>query len=169
MISPLRVVFIASEAASFAKTGGLADVADSLPEALRRLNVDIRVVLPGYRQVFEHGLRHELACPNLHTWLGTQCLTFQVRKLLVENDAPIYVIDREDMFDLPHLYGDGDGDYYDNAERFIFFLSRRCLAGAFLGFYPRCDPLQRLAYRSDSFVYAIWTGVSSIQNPFYGT
>jgi len=45
MTSPLRVVFIASEAAPFAKTGGLADVAGSLPNALRGLNVDIRVIL----------------------------------------------------------------------------------------------------------------------------
>ncbi|MEI6261162.1 MAG: glycogen synthase GlgA [Deltaproteobacteria bacterium] len=120
-MSPIRVVFIASEAVPFAKTGGLADVAGSLPDALRQLNVDIRVILPGYRQIFEHGLRHDLVCPNLHTWFGSQQLTFQVRKLLVENAAPLYVIDREDMFDRPNLYGNGDGDYYDNAERFIFF------------------------------------------------
>ena len=117
----LRVVFITAEAAPFAKTGGLADVAGSLPNALRQLNVDIRMVMPGYRQVFEHGLRHELVFPNLKAWLGSQRLIFQVRKLSVENVAPIYIIDREDMFDRPHLYGDYAGDYYDNAERFIFF------------------------------------------------
>ncbi|MFH0997500.1 MAG: glycogen synthase GlgA [Pseudomonadota bacterium] len=120
-MTPLRVVFIASEATPFAKTGGLADVAGSLPGALRRLNVDIRVVLPGYRQVFEHSSRQEPVWTNLNTWLGSQRLTFQVRKLSVENAVPIYVIDREDMFDRPHLYGNADGDYYDNAERFIFF------------------------------------------------
>ncbi len=120
-MTPLRVVFIAAEAAPFAKTGGLADVAGSLPNALRQLNVDIRVILPGYRQVFEHGLRHEPVFPNLNTLLGSQRLTFQVRKLSIENVAPVYVIDREDMFDRPHLYGNADGDYYDNAERFIFF------------------------------------------------
>lgn len=117
----LRVVFIAAEAAPFAKTGGLADVAGSLPDALRRLNVDVRVIMPGYRQVFEHGLRDELLWPDLHAWLGSQHLSFQVRKLSNENIAPIYVIDREDMFDRPHLYANGDGNYYDNAERFIFF------------------------------------------------
>jgi starch synthase len=120
-MTPLRVVFIAAEAAPFAKTGGLADVAGSLPNALRRLNVDTRVILPGYRQIFEHGLRHELVFPKLKTLLGSQRLIFQVRKLSIENVAPIYVIDREDMFDRPHLYGNDDGDYYDNAERFIFF------------------------------------------------
>jgi len=120
-MTPLRIVFIAAEAAPFAKTGGLADVAGSLPDALGRLNVDIRVILPGYRQVFEHGLRHELVFPSLNALLGSQRLTFQVRKLSIENVAPIYVIDREDMFDRPNLYGNADGDYYDNAERYIFF------------------------------------------------
>jgi hypothetical protein len=52
---------------------------------------------------------------HLNTWLGPQRLTFQVRKLSVENIAPVYVIYREDMFDRPHLYGNADGDYYDNA------------------------------------------------------
>lgn len=117
----LRVVFVAAEAAPFAKTGGLADVAGSLPNALRQLNVDVRVIIPGYRQVFQHSLRDEPLWPNLHAFLGSQRLTFQVRRLPVENAAPIYVIDREDMFDRPHLYANGDGDYYDNAERFIFF------------------------------------------------
>lgn len=120
-MSRLRVAFITSEVSPFAKTGGLADVAGSLPSALRQLHVDIRVVMPGYRQVFEHGLHQEPVCSNLNTWLGSQRLGFHVRKLSVEQVAPIYVIDREDMFDRPHLYGDTHGDYYDNAERFIFF------------------------------------------------
>jgi starch synthase len=120
-MTPLRIVFIAAEAAPYAKTGGLADVAGSLPNALGRLNVDIRVILPGYRQIFELGLRHELVFPSLNAFLGSQRLIFQVRKLSIENVAPIYVIDREDMFDRPNLYGNSDGDYYDNAERYIFF------------------------------------------------
>ena len=44
----LKVLFVASEAVPFIKTGGLADVAGSLPKALRDKGVDIRVVLPKY-------------------------------------------------------------------------------------------------------------------------
>jgi len=129
MRSPLRLLYIASEAAPFAKTGGLADVAGSLPHALQRLNVDVRVILPGYRQVLKHASPGDPAWPNLTTWLGGQKLTFAaralksspVRNLSIDNIAPIYAIDREDMFDRPHLYADDQGDYYDNAERFIFF------------------------------------------------
>ncbi len=49
----LRVWFLAPEVSPFAKTGGLADVAGSLPLALRRLGIDVGVVLPFYRLVRE--------------------------------------------------------------------------------------------------------------------
>ncbi len=48
---PIRVLFVTSECAPLAKTGGLADVSAALPAALRRMSVDIRTLLPGYRSV----------------------------------------------------------------------------------------------------------------------
>ena len=47
----IKIWFASSEAAPFAKTGGLADVAGSLPKALRKLGADVRVVMPKYRQI----------------------------------------------------------------------------------------------------------------------
>src|SRR5262245_55953172 len=49
--APLRVLFAASEFAPLAKTGGLADVAAALTAALGELGVDVRVLLPAYREV----------------------------------------------------------------------------------------------------------------------
>ena len=44
----MRVLFVASEATPFAKTGGLADVAGALPGALARLGCEVTVVMPAY-------------------------------------------------------------------------------------------------------------------------
>jgi starch synthase len=49
----VRILFATSEAFPLIKTGGLADVSGSLPAALRHLGQDVRLLIPGYRQVFE--------------------------------------------------------------------------------------------------------------------
>ena len=49
----MKVLYGASEVAPFAKTGGLADVAGSLPKALRGLGADVRVILPLYGTIVQ--------------------------------------------------------------------------------------------------------------------
>jgi len=119
--SVLRVVLVASEMAPWAKTGGLADVMESLPPALRRLGIDLRLILPGYRQMLKAGIPTESIQTGFHVWLGPQRLAFAVQRIRTETGIPIDLIVREDMFDRPNLYADSQGDYYDNAERFVFF------------------------------------------------
>ena len=47
----MKVLYVSSECVPFIKTGGLADVAGSLPVELARQGADIRVVLPKYRRI----------------------------------------------------------------------------------------------------------------------
>ena len=49
MKESLKILFISAEVAPFAKTGGLADVAGSLPHKLQEMGHDVRVVMPGYK------------------------------------------------------------------------------------------------------------------------
>jgi len=116
MVEKPRVVFVASEVAPYAKTGGLADVAGALPKALAQLQVDIRVVVPRYRSV-QAG---ELTLTDLTVPFDYGIKLASVYREWV-NGIPIYFIDAPQYFDRDGIYGPPGGDYPDNAERFAFF------------------------------------------------
>jgi starch synthase len=117
----MRVLFAVSEAVPFAKTGGLADVAGALPRALRALGVDVRVVLPRYRQV--DGARHHLepVLDGLPVPLGGRVEPARVFAARGAGDVPVYFIACDRYFDREGLYQAAGKDYPDNAERFAFF------------------------------------------------
>ncbi len=110
-----------SEAVPFAKTGGLADVAGSLPPALLRQGIETALVLPGYRSILESGYSWRPIFGNMPIPLGNAMLQADVLEGETEEGVRIYLIDREDLFNRPNLYGNRHGDYYDNLERFSFF------------------------------------------------
>ncbi len=116
----MRVLFAASEAAPFAKTGGLADVAGTLPPALAGLGHDVRLVLPLYRAVDQSrfGLQH---AATFTVPLGSWQERCDVLTGSRPGGVPTYFIRKDVYFDRPELYGTAGGDYRDNSERFIFF------------------------------------------------
>ncbi len=97
--------------APFAKTGGLADVAGSLPLALGRLGIEVMVLMPKYRGI-----------------------EFSEKRL--SDHVQVHFIEHEPFFNRSGLYGHQDSDYADNLDRFSYF-SRECLTAAKrLGFKP---------------------------------
>lgn len=115
----LKILFVASEVESFAKTGGLADVAKALPLALKARGHDVRIMMPFYRTI-AGGDQAEFICnQTLHT---SQCgeVNYAIRKLHLE-EVPVYGIDSMHYFDRAGLYGEGNHAYGDNGERFAFF------------------------------------------------
>ena len=129
MAGQMKVLFLSPEAVPFAKTGGLADVAGALPDALKRLGVDVRLILPHYREVWTSKSKVYLIFEDLKVPFGKDLLTARVWESQTDGGAPVYFIKREDMFDRPNLYGNAYGDYYDNLERFSFFChAALCLA-----------------------------------------
>jgi starch synthase len=117
----MRVLEVASEAVPFAKTGGLADVAGALPEALGRLGCDVTLVLPAYREALARSLPVEPTGIEFAVPIGTRHLPARIlRCRLPESAATVLLVANDEFFDRPTLYG-GAEDYADNAERFIFF------------------------------------------------
>ncbi len=114
----MRILFVSSEVASLVKTGGLADVSAALPAALRKLEMDVRILLPGYPQVMKL-LKPLKPAADLRKILKA----WPAAKLLagtMQNGVPVYVLDCPEMYQRGGgLYADEHGqDWPDNPERF---------------------------------------------------
>jgi starch synthase len=123
MPEPLRVLLVASEAAPFAKTGGLADVMGALPKALRRRGIDARLVMPRYGWISREALTQRPA--PLGVPVGPSelwCAVLEGR----HGEVPVYFIEHDALYDRPDLYGPQGGAYADNCLRFAL-LSRGAL------------------------------------------
>ncbi|MFC1863375.1 glycogen synthase, partial [Thermodesulfobacteriota bacterium] len=117
----LKILFLSPEVVPFAKSGGLADVAGSLPLALKSLGMEVRIVLPYYRVIKDGDYQIKLFLKDFEVPLGEENLKSDVFKTFLEEEIPVYLLDREDLYDRPNLYGNVSGDYYDNLERFTLF------------------------------------------------
>ena len=120
-MAELKILMVSPEAVPFAKTGGLADVAGALPPALAHRGVETTLVLPAYRTILESGYSWRPMITDMDVPLGYATLKANVLETLTPEGIRVYLIDREDLFNRPNLYGNRHGDYYDNLERFSFF------------------------------------------------
>ena len=133
-INTVKVLFAASEVTPLVKTGGLADVAGSLPIAVSNLGADVRIVIPGYRGIVDRldGVARigEWAMPGVAQpgGLATARLT---------PSGPVFVvIEAPGLFARDGgIYTDASGqDYGDNAHRFAVF--SRAVTALALGHGP---------------------------------
>ncbi len=113
-----RILIASPEVAPFAKTGGLADVAGSLPKALAVMGNDVRVVMPKYR-----GITDYKTLGDFPVQVGQRKATAILREGVIrarlngmERLVPVYFIDNYHYFDRDNMYM-----YFDEAERFAFF------------------------------------------------
>jgi len=134
MKASLKVWFLSPEVAPFAKTGGLADMAGSLPGTLRKLGVDVRVGLPCYQTVQEGDFSLRKALGGLAVPSEGGELQGDVLETETEDSVPVYLFDRRGFFDRAHLYGTPEGDYPDNLKRFAYFSRGALLFAKAVGF-----------------------------------
>jgi len=110
-----KVLFVASEAVPFIKTGGLGDVVGSLPKELKRRGMDVRIIIPKYEDIPTQWrekmvFRTEITAPL--GWRRQYCGLYEIN----HEGVIYYFIDNEYYFKRKGLYG-----YDDDAERFAFF------------------------------------------------
>ena len=111
----MKVLYVASEALPFAASGGLADVAGSLPQALRRRKVACRVVMPLYGTISNEMRANMKFITNIMvpvSWRRQYCGIYEAKA----GGVIYYLIDNEYYFKRATLYG-----HYDDGERYTFF------------------------------------------------
>ncbi len=134
--SAVKILIASSEVAPFSKTGGLADVCQALPGALRQLGHDVSVITPAYRCVYRGGAQLEPTGVTFDIPIGNKIASGQLLRHVTDVGVPIYFVDQPEYFDRAELYRESGGDYADNCERFVFFCravmeSLRLLGGNF--------------------------------------
>ncbi len=113
----MQVLFVASEAVPFSKTGGLADVAGSLPAALAAHAIDARTIVPHYRNTDTTGYEVEAIADLSIPFDGRlQRATLLRATQNSELKTQHYLLDAPQYFDRDQLYG-----YEDDILRFGFF------------------------------------------------
>ncbi len=117
----MKVAFVSSEVFPFAKTGGLADVAGSLPIELKNLDHDVKVFMPKYNTFgeIEHGLHYQWDIGEIPIRVNGLVHSVHVHKAKIpRSNVEIYFVDCPYYFHRYRVYTtDPDED-----ERFILFM-----------------------------------------------
>jgi starch synthase len=113
----LKVLFVSTEVNPYSKSGGLGDVAGSLPKAMRDIGVDMRVALPKYKSVPAKYLEDTRTASEFTVHLSWRAQDAKIHALDAHGDGEsVYFIENDFYFARDMYYGYGD-DY----ERFAFF------------------------------------------------
>jgi starch synthase len=135
-MNPVKVLFVSPEVVPFAKTGGLADVAGSLPKALKQLGCDVRLVMPLYRMVRQGQFPLKKKLEGIRVPVGGRAIEVDIYESTLMENIPIYFIERDEFFDRGNLYGTPKGDYFDNDQRFVLFCKTALALAPQISFQP---------------------------------
>ncbi|MBU4532098.1 MAG: glycogen synthase GlgA [Firmicutes bacterium] len=177
---PLKILYVSAEVVPFAKTGGLADVAGSLPKALSTVvgqglpHNDVRVVMPRYKMIEEAQY-----VTDFPVWFNGRNRTTVIKHKEIEahyegahDTIPVYMIDNYHYYYRDRIYV-----YDDEAERYAYFCKAVLEMLPQLGWQPdiiHCNdwqsgliPLFLKTHYKDNAFYAKIATLQTIHNLFY--
>ena len=183
MKSKGKVLIVSPEMVPFAKTGGLADVAGSLPLALSSLGWEVRTIMPKYRMVDDGRFNLKNSLPkgsSISVPIGEKVEKGTiVETTLPESGVTSHFLVHPGFYERDELYRDTErnDDYLDNDERFIFFARGTLEALKAMDWRPQvihCNdwqsglipPLLKTIYSADDFYQGVAT-IFSIHNLGY--
>ncbi|MCQ6274482.1 glycogen synthase GlgA [Bacillus sp. V3B] len=126
----MKILFAVSECVPFIKSGGLADVAGSLPKELIRLGADVRIIMPKYGIISEQYKQEMKKIAEFTVQVGWRNQYCGIEMYTYDN-VIFYFVDNERYFKRDRLYG-----YDDDGERFAFFNQAVLESLEHLSFYP---------------------------------
>lgn len=128
MAKGFNVLFVTSEVFPYSKTGGLADVSNSLPQALNSLGNDVRIITPKYGQLDERRLQiHEIKrLKELKLEVNGKETKFSIKSSFIHGKntkAQMYLMESLDYFKNKGIYQNAKTkkDFPNNDERYLFF------------------------------------------------
>jgi starch synthase len=130
----MKILYLASEVAPYSKSGGLGDVAHSLPTALAGRGHEVRVVTPLYASTRAGNLADSGQAIRLRFPFGEQQAAIRVDRRSPRHE--VWFLDQPTLYGRTGLYGDGHGDYPDNHRRFAFLSVGALTACQAMGFSP---------------------------------
>jgi len=118
----MKIVHAASELFPYMKTGGLADAVGALTGTFAEMGHEVSVFVPGYRSALAHPLAAAAEREfRIKVEMGDQFLSGDVMAFSPRKNLTVYLICRDEFYDRRFAYGNGERDYEDNSDRFIYF------------------------------------------------
>jgi len=117
----MKILYASSEVVPYSKTGGLADVAGALPEALASRGHDVTIITPRYKSIdiASYDLRRRRSRLNIQ--VKGKSIQGSLLEGRTKSGVEVLFVDQPGYFDRDGLYGTNGKDFPDNDERFAFF------------------------------------------------
>ncbi|OQA92674.1 MAG: Glycogen synthase [Elusimicrobia bacterium ADurb.Bin231] len=172
----MNVLIASTECVPFAKVGGLADVCGSLGKFLPSEQINLRVIMPLYKTIDKKKFGLKKIAGNFIIPMAGKYIETSVWQTKKEGFI-VYFVQNDLYFDRDNIYGTPEGDYPDQAERFIFFSKAVLETAKFVDFKPdviHCNDWQtaiipaylKTVYKIDAF-FASTKSVFTVHNMAY--